>query len=82
MSKFIEASKNMQRLQSEDIVNAILYAIQVRDIIKANSTGKMMMINICCSITNAAKEVYSVCCHMLLGVDRKIKSLEICRQLL
>ena len=28
MSKFIEASKNMERLQSEDIANAILYAIQ------------------------------------------------------
>ena len=29
MAKFIEASKNMERLQSEDIANAILYAIQV-----------------------------------------------------
>jgi NADP-dependent 3-hydroxy acid dehydrogenase YdfG len=28
MSKFIQASKNMQRLQSEDVANAILYAIQ------------------------------------------------------
>lgn len=28
MSKFIEASKNMERLQSEDVANAILYAIQ------------------------------------------------------
>jgi NADP-dependent 3-hydroxy acid dehydrogenase YdfG len=28
MSKFIESSKNMERLQSEDIANAILYAIQ------------------------------------------------------
>ena len=28
MSKFIEASKNMERLQSEDIANAILYAIE------------------------------------------------------
>ena len=28
MSKFIEASKNMERLQSEDIANAILYTIQ------------------------------------------------------
>src|ERR687886_2555223 len=27
MSKFIQVSKNMQRLQSEDIANAILYAI-------------------------------------------------------
>jgi NADP-dependent 3-hydroxy acid dehydrogenase YdfG len=28
MSKFIETSKNMERLQSEDIANAILYTIQ------------------------------------------------------
>ena len=28
MSKFIEASKNIERLQSEDIANAILYTIQ------------------------------------------------------
>jgi NADP-dependent 3-hydroxy acid dehydrogenase YdfG len=28
MSKFIEASKNMERLQSEDVANAILYTIQ------------------------------------------------------
>jgi NADP-dependent 3-hydroxy acid dehydrogenase YdfG len=63
MSKFIEASKNMERLQSEDVANAILYAIQapnhvnVNEVLKANSTGKMMIINICCSITKAAKEV-------------------------
>jgi NADP-dependent 3-hydroxy acid dehydrogenase YdfG len=29
MSKFIEASKNMERLQSEGVANAILYTIQV-----------------------------------------------------
>jgi NADP-dependent 3-hydroxy acid dehydrogenase YdfG len=28
MSKFVQASENMERLQSEDIANAILYAIQ------------------------------------------------------
>ena len=28
MAKFIQASKNMETLQSEDIANAILYAIQ------------------------------------------------------
>jgi NADP-dependent 3-hydroxy acid dehydrogenase YdfG len=28
MTKFIEASKSMETLQSEDIANAILYAIQ------------------------------------------------------
>jgi NADP-dependent 3-hydroxy acid dehydrogenase YdfG len=28
MSRFMEASKNMERLQSEDIANAILYTIQ------------------------------------------------------
>jgi NADP-dependent 3-hydroxy acid dehydrogenase YdfG len=36
MSKFIEASKNMERLQSEDISNAILYAIQASSHVNVN----------------------------------------------
>ena len=36
MSKFIEASKNMERLQSEDIANAILYAIQAPSHVNVN----------------------------------------------
>jgi NADP-dependent 3-hydroxy acid dehydrogenase YdfG len=36
MSKFIEASKNMERLQSEDIANAILYAVQVPNHVNVN----------------------------------------------
>ena len=36
MAKFIEASKNMERLQSEDVANAILYAIQAPSHINVN----------------------------------------------
>jgi NADP-dependent 3-hydroxy acid dehydrogenase YdfG len=36
MSKFIEASKSMERLQSEDIANAILYAIQAPSHVNVN----------------------------------------------
>jgi NADP-dependent 3-hydroxy acid dehydrogenase YdfG len=36
MSKFIEASKNMERLQSEDISIAILYAIQAPSHVNVN----------------------------------------------
>jgi NADP-dependent 3-hydroxy acid dehydrogenase YdfG len=36
MTKFIEASKNMETLQSEDIVNAILYAIQAPSHVNVN----------------------------------------------
>jgi NADP-dependent 3-hydroxy acid dehydrogenase YdfG len=36
MSKFIEASKNMERLQSEDVANAILYAIQAPNHVNVN----------------------------------------------
>jgi NADP-dependent 3-hydroxy acid dehydrogenase YdfG len=36
MSKFIEASKNMERLQSEDVANAILYAIQAPSHVNVN----------------------------------------------
>jgi NADP-dependent 3-hydroxy acid dehydrogenase YdfG len=36
MSKFIEASKNMERLQSEVIANAILYAIQAPNHVNVN----------------------------------------------
>jgi NADP-dependent 3-hydroxy acid dehydrogenase YdfG len=36
MSKFIEASKNMERLQSEDIANAILYTIQAPSHVNVN----------------------------------------------
>ncbi|MFL6381091.1 MAG: SDR family oxidoreductase [Nitrososphaeraceae archaeon] len=36
MSKFIEASKSMERLQSEDIANAILYAIQAPNHVNVN----------------------------------------------
>jgi NADP-dependent 3-hydroxy acid dehydrogenase YdfG len=36
MSKFIEASKNMERLQSEDISNAILYTIQAPNHVNVN----------------------------------------------
>jgi len=36
MSKFTEASKNMERLQSEDISNAILYAIQAPSHVNVN----------------------------------------------
>ena len=50
MSRFIEASKNMERLQSEDIANAILYTIQtpihvnVNEILLRPTTqGEMIM---------------------------------------
>jgi NADP-dependent 3-hydroxy acid dehydrogenase YdfG len=36
MSKFIEGSKNMERLQSEDIASAILYAIQAPNHVNVN----------------------------------------------
>ena len=36
MTKFIEASKNMETLQSEDIANAILYAIQAPNHVNVN----------------------------------------------
>ena len=36
MAKFIEASKSMERLQSEDIANAILYAIQAPSHVNVN----------------------------------------------
>ncbi len=36
MSKFIEASKNMERLQSEDVANAILYAVQTPTHVNVN----------------------------------------------
>ena len=36
MSKFVEASKSMERLQSEDISNAILYAIQAPTHVNVN----------------------------------------------
>ena len=36
MSKFIQASKNMERLQSEDVANAILYAIQTPNHVNVN----------------------------------------------
>ena len=36
MSKFVEASKNMERLQSEDVANAILYAIQAPSHVNVN----------------------------------------------
>jgi NADP-dependent 3-hydroxy acid dehydrogenase YdfG len=36
MSKFIEASKDMERLQSEDIANAILYTIQAPNHVNVN----------------------------------------------
>src|SRR5919202_3514156 len=36
MAKFIEASKSMERLQSEDIANAILYAIQAPNHVNVN----------------------------------------------
>ncbi|MFL6367290.1 MAG: SDR family oxidoreductase [Nitrososphaeraceae archaeon] len=36
MSKFIESSKSMERLQSEDIANAILYAIQAPNHVNVN----------------------------------------------
>jgi NADP-dependent 3-hydroxy acid dehydrogenase YdfG len=36
MSKFVQASKNMERLQSEDIANAILYAIQAPNHVNVN----------------------------------------------
>ena len=36
MAKFIQASKNMETLQSEDIANAILYAIQAPSHINVN----------------------------------------------
>jgi len=36
MTKFIEASKNMETLQSEDIANAILYAIQAPSHVNVN----------------------------------------------
>src|ERR671923_240776 len=34
--KFIEASKNMERLQSDDVANAILYAIQAPNHVNVN----------------------------------------------
>jgi NADP-dependent 3-hydroxy acid dehydrogenase YdfG len=36
MAKFIQASKNMETLQSEDIANAILYAIQAPNHVNVN----------------------------------------------
>ena len=36
MSEFIEGSKNMERLQSEDIASAILYAIQAPNHVNVN----------------------------------------------
>jgi NADP-dependent 3-hydroxy acid dehydrogenase YdfG len=36
MAKFIEASKSMERLQSEDVANAILYAIQAPNHVNVN----------------------------------------------
>jgi NADP-dependent 3-hydroxy acid dehydrogenase YdfG len=36
MSKFIETSKSTKRLQSEDIANAILYAIQAQSHVNVN----------------------------------------------
>ncbi|MFL6403202.1 MAG: SDR family oxidoreductase [Nitrososphaeraceae archaeon] len=36
MSKFVQASKSMERLQSEDIANAILYAIQAPNHVNVN----------------------------------------------
>ena len=36
MAKFIEASKNMERLQSDDVANAILYAIQAPNHVNIN----------------------------------------------
>ncbi|MFL6453538.1 MAG: SDR family oxidoreductase [Nitrososphaeraceae archaeon] len=36
MSKFVQASKDMERLQSEDIANAILYAIQAPNHVNVN----------------------------------------------
>jgi|SRR5215216_3574020 len=36
MSKFMEASKSMERLQSEDVANAILYAIQAPNHVNVN----------------------------------------------
>ncbi len=36
MSKFVQASENMERLQSEDIANAILYAIQAPNHVNVN----------------------------------------------
>ena len=36
MTKFIQASKNMETLQSEDIANAILYAIQAPNHVNVN----------------------------------------------
>jgi NADP-dependent 3-hydroxy acid dehydrogenase YdfG len=36
MSKFVHASKDMERLQSEDIANAILYAIQAPNHVNVN----------------------------------------------
>jgi NADP-dependent 3-hydroxy acid dehydrogenase YdfG len=36
MAKFIQSSKNMETLQSEDITNAILYAIQAPNHVNVN----------------------------------------------
>ena len=36
MAKFIEASKSMERLQSEDVANAIVYAIQAPNHVNVN----------------------------------------------
>jgi NADP-dependent 3-hydroxy acid dehydrogenase YdfG len=36
MSKFVQASKSMERLQSEDVANAILYAIQAPNHVNVN----------------------------------------------
>src|SRR5918911_868297 len=36
MAKFIESSKNMERLQSEDVANAILYALQAPNHVNVN----------------------------------------------
>ena len=36
MSKFVQASKSMERLQSDDVANAILYAIQAPNHVNVN----------------------------------------------
>ena len=58
MSKFVQASKDMERLQSEDIANAILYTIQAPNHVNVNEilmrphgTGKIIMTRICAYTT-------------------------------
>ena len=36
MAKFIEASQNVERLQSEDVANAVLYATQAHNHVNVN----------------------------------------------